>query len=137
MKTENIKLKKAHKKLITYYSNTAKKESASVGIAQYKLVKNKLQQRDAAVAELEYENVILKEQVETLQSRLQDLETPEEGKLLQMKTKEKTYSCMTRMTVFDHIVHNMSTANIPKLILRSQSRTGVKVEKFRRRPLWN
>ena len=128
MKTENTKLKKAHKKLITYYSNKAKKESASVSIAQHKLVKNKLQQRDAAVAELEYENVMLKEQVETLQSRLQDLETPEEGKLLQMKTNDKTYSCMTRMMVFDHIVHNVSTANIHKLILSSQSRTGVKAE---------
>ena len=78
------------------------------------------------MAELEYENVILKEQVETLQSRLQDIESPEETKLLQMKSNEKTYFIMTRMMVFDHIVHNVPTASIPALILSSQSRTGGK-----------
>ena len=128
MKKEIVNLKKAHRRLITWYSNKAKKQSATVSIAQHNLVKEKLQQRDAAVAELEYENIILKEQVEKLQSRLQDIESHDETKLLRMKSNEKTYSCMTRMMVFDHIVHNVPTANIPALILSSQSRSGVKAE---------
>jgi len=47
-----------------------------------------------------------------------------------MKTDEKAYSCMTRLMVFDQIFNNVPTANIPKLILQGQSRTGVKADKI-------
>jgi len=50
-----------------------------------------------------------------------------------MKTNEKTYSCMTQMMVFDHIVNNVPTINIPRLILQSQSRAGLKADKIPQR----
>jgi len=130
LKMEIIKMKEAHRKLITYYRNKSKKESASIPIAKYKLLQNKLRERDDAVANLEYENIRLKEQVAELQSRIQELQSPEIRNVISMKTDEKTYSCMTRMMVFDHIVNNVPTANIPALILQSQTRAGVKAEQI-------
>jgi len=55
---------------------------------------------------------------------------PWKGIVINMKTDEKSYSCTTRLMVFDHIVNNVPTANIPTLILQSHSRTGVKAEKI-------
>jgi len=40
---------------------------------------------------------------------------------------------MTRMMVFNHIVNNVLTINIPGLILQSQNRAGLKAEKIPQR----
>jgi len=46
---------------------------------------------------------------------------------------DKTYSTMTRMMVFDHIVNNVPTVNISPLTEQSQIRAGLKAEKIPQR----
>jgi len=132
LKLKLTKSQKAHKKLITYHRNKAKNRKMAP-ISTYPLLRKKLKERDDAISNLEYENLILKEQVEELQSQIKELQSEEKENIIKMKTNEKTYSSMTRMMVFDHIVNNVPTTNIPPLIEQSQVRAGLKVEKIPQR----
>ena len=136
LELELKKSKKAHKKLISYHRNKAKKEqieSASTSCSGCQRLNKKVKEQGDALENVEYENVTLKEKVEELQSQVEELTSAEKETLIRMKTNEKTYSCMTRMMVFDHIVNNVPTINIPRLILQSQSRAGLKADKIPQR----
>ena len=67
---------------------------------------------------LEYDNLILREEVEDLKA----------ASTIQTKVDHKTYSASTRMTVFDCIVNKTPTANIPVLIYQMHKRHGFHVE---------
>jgi len=137
LELELKKSKKSHKKLISYHRNKAKKEqieSASTSCSGCERLRNKVKEQGDALDNVEYGNVTVKEKVAQLQSQVQELTSAEQESLIRMKTNEKTCSCMTRMMVFDHIVNNnIPTINIPRLILQSQSRAGLKADKIPQR----
>ena len=112
-KLELARIKDAHNKLKQYQENRKK-----VPASKYMLLQWKLKEKNDMIATLENDNMFLQEQIEELKSKDTNVN-------LKMDDN-KTYSTMTRMMVFDHIVNQVPTANIPNIIKQSLIRTGQK-----------
>ena len=101
------KLKESHQKLKNYHKS---KKQNTLPSTQYKHLKAALKTKSDQISHLENENLDLKEKMEVLQQTSQSVN---------LKKDLKLYSSSTRMMVFDHIVNQVPTANIPVLIRQS------------------
>jgi len=81
-----------------------KKNRKTVTVSVHKQLQQKLQVKNETIRSLENEILILKEENEEFHSK---------DNSVKIKNDNKTYSSMTRMMVFDHIVNQVPTANIP------------------------
>ena len=119
-KRELARSRDVHKKLKQYRDNQ-KKVLASKNI----LLQHKLKDVNDTVGTLQNDKVILQEEIEELKSK---------GTTVHLKMDDnKTYSTMARMMVFDHIINQVPTVNIPDLIQQSLLRTGHKPDNIPQR----
>ena len=73
------------------------------------------------IKQLEFDNLVLKDQLETLDA---------EPNTVSAKLDHKTYSTATRMHMFDCITHKMPTANIPGLVQKFYKRSGIDIDSY-------
>ena len=112
-KAELGKLRNAHSHLLKHRG----KRKATVSVNQYRKVQEKLKNSNECLRNLEFDNLVLKESVETLEEAARST-------IVKSKMDNKTYSSMTRMFVFDCIVNKVPTANVPTLIKQFHKRNG-------------
>ena len=112
-KAELGKLRNAHSHLRKHRG----KRKATVSVNQYRKFQEKLKNSNECLRNLEFDNLVLKESVETLEEAARST-------IVKSKMDNKTYSSTTRMFVFDCIVNKVPTANVPTLIKQFHKRNG-------------
>ena len=92
-------------------------DCATVSLEKYNKLKVKLDEKDSDIRTLENEKLELEDVVGEL-NKNPVVETKKDG---------KTYSVNTRMKVFDFLVNQVPTENIPKLMQKIAERSGDKL----------
>ena len=105
-KSELGNLKAAHKRLKDFY-----KKRQSVPVSRYRLLQEKLKEKNTEIQQLENTNMILKEEIEKLSAK--------DSSVVNLKSDMKSYSSQTRMLVFDYITLHVPTASIPLVLEQS------------------
>ena len=108
-----------HKRLIKSNKEKRKSKRDSVPLSQFVDLKNECKAKDETIRALECEKLELEEKLEEMKC---SNETQKEA----MKDK-KTYNSATRMMVYDALMNNVPTQNIPNLIESHCRRTGQKM----------
>ena len=114
-KSELANLKAAHKRLKDF-----NKKRQSVPVSRYRLLQEKLKEKNTDIQQLENTNMILKEEIEELSAK--------DSSVVNLKSDMKSYSSQTRMLVFDYITLHVPTASIPLVLEQSLLRLEKKSE---------
>ena len=119
MKNEKIKLCRLKTK-----NKKAKRmvENPRVPMERFLQLKNELKEKDETISALHSENLQLEEMIQELQSK--ETRTMKDG---------KTYNVPMRMIVYNSIVHQVPTENIPSLIQSNARRSGQELSKVPQR----
>lgn len=115
---EKVKrLKRTHKRLKKLNKvKCASVAGASVSLEKYNQLKRNLDEKDNVIITLENEKLEIEDIVSELKKKNPVVETKKDG---------KTYSVDTRMKVFDFLVNQVLTENIPKLMAKTSERSGI------------
>ena len=111
-----VKEQQKHKRLIKSRKTKRKKQVKTVTLEKYKKLLNENKEKDEIICSLETEKLELEEKLEEIQL----IQAAERKTTID----EKTYNTQTRMMVYDSIVNQVPTQNIPSVIESHSRRTG-------------